>query len=158
MSAKLNIDAEKTAQNLHTLSTIHPDKRILLRKIVKSAPANLTQENRLNDYFSHDIDEVVNSSPNKLPIMRVVLPMALVFIVLLGGIFWLGSQNNASLNTSIQQSQVSANGKVSNAVNAITQQAQAELQTVQTANIETVNLDAVNNQLGQMQEVTNEKF
>lgn len=159
MKSLINNDAEKTAQRLGELSSIKPDKRDLLREIVHSAPENLAREGRLNNLFAPDIQFTESESSHKTPALRMYAGMAVVFVVLLGtGLVWFGWQNRIASNTAQQSSQISANGKVANAVSAISQQAQTELQTVQSANIDNTNLDSINTQLGQMQEVVNEKF
>lgn len=85
--------------------------------------------------------------------------MAVVLVVLLGGgMAWFGWQNSTAVRNTQSSSQISVNGKVSNTINTITQQAQTELQTAQSATIDTANLDTINTQLGQMQEAVNEKF
>ncbi len=152
-SLNQNHNAEKNAQRLSGLSSISPDKRHLLREIVNSAPQNLTQNSQLNTYFATTAQQSGHETASKQPMLRIYAGMAVVAVLLLGsGIFWFGWQNR-SLNTPSQSSQISANGKVANAVNTITQQAETELQTVQTANIDATNLDTINTQLGQMQEV-----
>ncbi len=158
MKSSIKNDAENNAKKLRQLSNISPDKRQLFERIVKSAPQNLTNESHLNNYFATEYKEDEYSARSKQSIYRIYATLAVAVVFLLGGgIFLLGWQNR-SINISSQSSQIVANGKVSNAVNAISEQTQSELKTVQSANIDTTNLDTINTQLGQMQEVINEKF
>ncbi len=150
--------AEQNAQQLREFSRISPNKRSLLRDIVNSAPSNISRDNRLDNYFAAENEQPQTTGLAKRPLFRAYAGIAVALVLVVGGsIVWFGRQSRTS-DTQNQSSQVAANGKVANAINAITQQAQTELQTAQTATIDTANLDAVNTQLGQMQEAVNEKF
>lgn len=52
MKSLSNNDAEKTAERLAEFSNITPDKRALLRQIVRSAPENITRDSQLSKYFA----------------------------------------------------------------------------------------------------------
>ncbi|MFO0862510.1 MAG: hypothetical protein U0516_02225 [Candidatus Saccharibacteria bacterium] len=159
MKSLSNNDAEKTAERLAEFSNITPDKRALLRQIVRSAPENITRDSQLSKYFASTYQQEEKKSFIGRPAIRIYASMAVVLVVLLGGgMAWFGWQNSTAVRNTQSSSQISVNGKVSNTINTITQQAQTELQTAQSATIDTANLDTINTQLGQMQEAVNEKF
>lgn len=152
---------EETAKKLQYFSGVSLDKRYLLRSIVNSAPENLTHKAQLNTYFAIDENEPDSMRAGWLGGARAYAGLAVVALVLLGsGLMWFNFTKPSAVNSPSQfsSSQTVANGKVSNAVNAITEQTSNEADTALSSQVDNAAVSEANSQLQQMQESINAKF
>lgn len=151
---------EEVAHKLSRFSKIEADRRELLHIIVNSAPEDLQTDAQLNTYFSLDKDKPKNRQAAWLGGARAYASLAIIIVLVFGGggIMWLGLTRQSSTNSSEQfsASQLQANGKLTNAVNSITQETTDESSAILSS--QTENTDATDTQLQQMQESINAKF
>jgi uncharacterized protein HemX len=152
--------SEQTAKKLHQLSKINPDRRKILRAIVNAAPENISRKAQLNSYFSSDQNVPATSKTNLFSGARAFAGVAVVAILVIGSstLMWIGFSRSGNNNTQFSQSQLQANGKLSNALNSINQQTTEETTAVKTLQDESSGVNAAEQQLDKMQESVDVQF
>lgn len=152
---------EETVKKLQQFRTLSLDKRDLLRGIVNSAPEDITHKANLNAYFAVSEDESLAERAGWLSGARAYAGLSIIVFVLVGsGVMWFNftKPSTGNLPSQFSSSQTVANGKLSNAVNAITEQTTNEADTALSSQIDNSVVSEANQQIQQMQESINAKF
>ena len=150
---------EQNAKRLSALSEINTDRHDLLHRIINSAPENLLNKSQLNNYFSQE----QHSSDYKhswYNTAKIYSGIAVVAIIVMGSgtLMWVGISRNNNNNTQFSQSQLQANGKLSNAINTINQQTSEESTLVKSSPTEQPSVSAAEQGLNQIGESLDVQF